>query len=138
MVAFLSIALFVLQASCTSTTVINSSPSGAKIYIDGSLMGKTPYTHSDTKIVGATTMVTLKKEGCENFNGIISRSEKFEVGPCIGGAFVLVPFLWVMGYNPMRTFELECNMTTNLSSEERNLVFQIKKEEAKVQCRYSI
>ena len=64
--------------------------------------------HSDTKIIGATTHIKLKKKGCEDWSGVMTRSEKFEVGPCIGGVLVGVPFLWVMGYNPERTYELQC------------------------------
>ena len=76
--------------------MLRSEPSGATVYIDGSKVGKTPYTYSDTKIVGATTQVRLKLEGYE----------EFQVGPCIGGVFVLVPFLWVMGYRPEHSYEL--------------------------------
>jgi hypothetical protein len=34
------------------------------------------------------------------------RNEEFQLGPCIGGVFFLVPFLWVMGYNPEHNYEL--------------------------------
>ena len=30
-----------------------------------------------------------------------------EGGPCIGGAFVLIPWLWIMGYRPDHNYELE-------------------------------
>jgi len=93
-------------SACASTTVLRSEPSGATVYIDGSKVGKTPYTYSDTKIVGASTQVRLKLEGYEEFQTILSRSEEFQVGPCIGGVFVLVPFLWVMGYRPEHSYEL--------------------------------
>ena len=77
-------------------------------------LGVTSYTYSDTKIVGSTTQVSLKKAGCREKNVIMTRSEKFEVGPCIGGVLVLVPFLWIMGYQPQRTYELECKNTSRL------------------------
>ena len=137
LLAVLMSSALLFQMSCASTTVINSSPSGAKLYIDGSLVGKTPYTYSDTKIVGSTTMIKLKKDGCQTFNGTMARSEKFEVGPCIGGVLVLVPFLWVMGYNPSRTFELECDQSSSVGQNEQNLISQILEEDARVQssCR---
>ncbi len=102
-----------LMFSCASTTIIESVPSGAQIFADGSLLGTTPYTYSDTKIVGATTQIQLKKKGCKSTSVILSRSEAFQVGPCIGGALVLVPFLWVMGYNPQHTYTLDCGKNSS-------------------------
>lgn len=94
------------SVGCASSTVIRSDPSGATVYIDGSKMGKTPYTYSDTKTVSSNTRIKLKKEGYEDFEITMTRNEQFEVGACIGGFFFLVPFLWVMGYNPERNYEL--------------------------------
>jgi len=95
-----------LTVGCTSTTMIRSEPSGANVYIDGSKMGKTPYTYSDTKIVGSTTHLKLKMEGYEEFDTVFRRDEEFQVGPCIGGVFLLFPLLWVMGYRPEHVYEL--------------------------------
>lgn len=92
-----------LLASCSSTTMINSSPSGAKVYLNGEAVGTTPYKHSDTKIVGSYTAVKLEKEGYKPFYAGFSRSEEADVGAIIGGIFVLVPFLWTMKYKPVRT-----------------------------------
>ncbi|MBN1207798.1 MAG: PEGA domain-containing protein [Myxococcaceae bacterium] len=98
--------LLLFTVGCASTTIIRSEPSGATVYVDGSKAGTTPYTYSDTKIVGSSTRIKLKKEGYEDLETIITRSEQFEVGPCIGGVFFLVPFLWVMGYQPDHNYEL--------------------------------
>ena len=98
---------FVLS-NCTSTTMIRSERSGAKVYADGIYLGRTPVSYSDQKIVGAVTQIRIQEDGCEPQMFNLTRSEHFEVGPCIGGVFVLVPFLWVMGYNPEHTYELEC------------------------------
>lgn len=95
-----------LLASCSSTTMINSSPNGAKVYLNGEAVGTTPYRHSDTKIVGSTTTVQLEKEGYETFNSSFSRNEQADVGAIIGGVFVLVPFFWTMKYKPERTYDL--------------------------------
>ena len=91
---------------CASSTVIRSNPSGALVYIDGSRSGQTPYTLTDTKIVGSSTQIRLTKEGYEDIQMILTRSEEFQIGPCIGGVFLLVPFLWVMGYKPEHTYDL--------------------------------
>lgn len=102
---FLALAIFF--CSCSSTTVIQSMPSEAKVYLDGEFVGTTPYRHSDTKIVGSSTQVTLEKEGYQDFNTIFARDEKLDVGALIGGLFVLVPFLWVMKYKPTRMYEMK-------------------------------
>ena len=96
----------ILFASCSSTTLIQSSPSGAKVYLNGEYTGVTPYTHTDTKIVGSSTQVRLEKEGYETLNTAFSRNEDADVGAIIGGIFFLFPFLWTMKYKPVRTYEL--------------------------------
>lgn len=98
--------LILATTSCVSTTRIQSSPAGAKIYIDGQPAGTTPYTYSDTKIVGSVTSVKIEKEGYEPMNTMFTRSEQADVGAIIGGVFFLVPFLWTMKYNPTHTYEL--------------------------------
>lgn len=60
--------------------------------MNGESVGTTPYQHSDTKIVGSSTNIRLEKEGYENYNAVISRNEKADVGAIIGGVFTLVPF----------------------------------------------
>lgn len=97
----------ILLTSCASTTMIQSNPSGAKLYLNGEYVGETPHTHSDTKIVGSTTTVRLEKEGYETFNEAFSRNEEADVGAIIGGILVLFPFLWTMKYKPSRTYELK-------------------------------
>ena len=96
----------ILFASCSSTTLIQSVPNGAKVYLNGEYAGVTPYSHTDTKIVGSTTMVRLEKEGYETMNTAFSRNEDADVGAIIGGIFFLFPFLWTMKYKPTRTYEL--------------------------------
>lgn len=86
--------------------MIQSNPSGAKVYLNGEPVGTTPYTHQDTKIVGSTTTVKLEKEGYEPLNTSFSRDEEADVGAIIGGIFVWVPFLWTMKYKPTHTYEL--------------------------------
>jgi hypothetical protein len=96
----------ILLSSCASTTMIQSNPTGAKVYLNGESVGTTPYTHSDTKIIGSTTTVQLEKDGYEPFNTSFSRNEEVDVGAIIGGIFVLVPFLWTMKYKPFHSYEL--------------------------------
>lgn len=96
----------ILFTSCASSTMIYSSPEGAKVYLNGEPVGKTPYLHTDTKIVGSTTTVRLEKEGYRPFHTSFSRDEAVDVGAIIGGLFVWVPFLWTMKYKPSHTYEM--------------------------------
>lgn len=99
----------IFLASCSSTTVIESNPSGAKVYLNGNPVGTTPYIYRDSKIVGTTTAVKLEKEGCDPLNTTFSRDEEIDVGAIIGGLLVLVPFLWTMKYKPTHAYELNQN-----------------------------
>jgi hypothetical protein len=101
------LASVILFSGCSSSTLIRSSPSGAKVYLNGEAVGTTPYSHTDTKIVGTTTQVLLEKEGYEPLNVSFSRDEEVDVGAIIGGVFFLVPFLWTMKYKPLRTYEMK-------------------------------
>lgn len=96
----------ILFVSCSSTTLLTSRPSGAKVYLNGEPVGTTPYTHSDTKIVGTSTSLKLVKEGYEPINTYLNRNEKVNVGAIIGGCFFLFPFLWTMDYNPTHNYEM--------------------------------
>lgn len=101
---------FILALSvtaCASTTAINSQPSGAVLYLNGEKVGTTPYTHSDTKIIGSTNTVVLKKEGYQDFSSTFSRNENVNAGAIIGGVFALVPFLWAMDYKPSYNYEMQ-------------------------------
>lgn len=95
-----------LFASCASRTMIQSNPTGAKVYIQGEYAGTTPYSYKDTKIVGSSTDVKLEKEGYEPFITSFSRNEKADVGAIIAGCLVLVPFLWTMKYKDEHNYEL--------------------------------
>lgn len=105
----------ILTASCTSTTLIQSTPNGAKVYLNGEPVGTTPYTYRDTKITGSTTFVKLEKDGYEPVNTFFGRDEEVDVGAIVGGVFFLVPFLWTMKYKPTHTYELK-PLTENSNS----------------------
>jgi hypothetical protein len=101
-----SFALLGSLSACASTTLIQSEPPGAKLYLNGEPVGYTPYAMTDTKIVGSTTTVQLEMPGYMVTTGTITRNEEFDVGACIGGVLLLFPFLWIQGYKPTHTFEL--------------------------------
>lgn len=108
---FLKVASLLLSgciffASCSSSTLIQSVPSGAKLYVDGESVGVTPYKHRDSKVVTSTTDLRFEMEGYKTLYASFSKDEEPNVGAIIGGIFVLIPFLWVMKYKPTHVFEL--------------------------------
>lgn len=103
------LALIILSSSiisCSSTTMIYSSPEGAKVYLNDEVKGTTPYKHTDQTIVGTKTSMVLKKDGYEDFHTTLNKNEELNVGALIGGILVLVPFLWIMSYSPEHNYEL--------------------------------
>jgi hypothetical protein len=94
-------------ASCASTTMIQSHPPGARVIINGAVVGTTPYAMTDTNIVGSTTQVRLEYPGYQPFDTYIARNEELEVVALIGGIFLLVPLLWVMKYQPTHNYQLQ-------------------------------
>ncbi|HHZ96068.1 MAG TPA: PEGA domain-containing protein [Flavobacteriales bacterium] len=105
--SFSLLSLVFLLAGCSSSTMIQSIPSGAKVYLDSEYAGTTPYLMEDMKISWTSTRVELKEEGYENFVVRITKDEEVNVGAIIGGLFFLVPFAWVMDYKPTHTYELK-------------------------------
>ena len=110
--------LLALFTGCASTTIIQSVPSGAKLYIDGMLVGSTPYTLRDTKITGASTSIRLEAEGYESLFTYINKNEEVNVGAIVGGVFFWVPFLWTMQYRPSYMYELQPLSATQKTSDE--------------------
>ncbi|MGI6571973.1 MAG: PEGA domain-containing protein [Fermentimonas sp.] len=114
--AAIVLAFSVLFASCASTTLIQTEPSGAKVYMNEEYKGVTPLSYSDTKIVGSITSVRFEKEGYETLYTTLTRNERADVGAIIGGIFFLFPFLWTMQYNPTHMYELRPLQQASLDS----------------------
>jgi len=70
--------VFFFPFGCASTTLIESNPPGAKLQVDGQVVGETPHFYTDKAVAGTAKTVTLKKEGYKDFNGYIER-EKLSV-----------------------------------------------------------
>ena len=100
------ITVIAFLSGCASSTLIKTVPEGANVNIDGSLIGTSPVSYSDTAVSGTTKTVLLKKDGYKDKTGII-RKEEAKVGPIIGGIFFLFPFIWTLGYPDAYTYELE-------------------------------
>ena len=96
----------ILFSSCASTTLIQSYPSDAKVYVDGEYAGRTPYWYTDSKILGSRTDIDILKDGYEPLYTTIFRNEQLDFGAVLCGFYVWVPFLWSLKYKPAHNYEL--------------------------------
>ena len=65
-------------AGCAASTVLQSQPPGARVFLNGVPVGVTPYTMTDTNMSGSTVQVRLEYPGFDPFNTMIARSEELE------------------------------------------------------------
>ncbi len=101
----LAIAIFL--GSCSSTTLIQSVPPGASLYLDGETVGLTPYKHTDSKIILSKTSLVLEKEGFEPLSTTLVRDEEPDMGAIVGGFFIWPLWLWALKYKATHTYELK-------------------------------
>jgi PEGA domain len=109
--AFL-IALLTASMACTSTTVVNSRPQGARVFIDGAFVGEAPATHSETVTASTKNMVRLEMPGYKEAKGVIAADQwngAKVAGSVVCGLLSLVGFiglLWSTEYKPTYEFTL--------------------------------
>jgi len=104
-----------LMSGCSSSTMIRSNPSGAKVFINGEQVGRTPYLHVDNRISFMSFNVDIIKEGYEPIYTSIYRDGEFNVGNFVGGLFVWPILLWTMDYTPTHTYDLRPISNNDLS-----------------------
>ena len=104
LIALSMVLIFLL--GCASTTLIKSNPPGAKLRLDGKVVGETPHFYTDKAVAGTMKTVTLKKEGYKDFSSTIKR-EELSVPALIGGIFLIVPLAWILEYPTQYNFEME-------------------------------
>jgi hypothetical protein len=121
----LFIAISILFSSCASTTLIDSVPSGADLYLDGEYAGVTPHYMTDTKLMGTCTTVRIEKENYHGYYGTICRTEDVDPGAIIGGIFFFFPYFWAMKYKPTHYYSLQ------LKSSNDDSLDQLWKSESK-------
>ena len=123
------------MSSCISSTLIESNPPGAKVTIDGMPAGVTPLNYSDAKVVASTTQIKLEKPGYETKYVNLVRSEEIDLGAVIGGVICYIPFLWVMGYSPIHTYQLmpdESKIETLIPAQSKEISTPLQTSELKI------
>ncbi len=109
LVALITTFFFLLGCS---RTLINTKPTGAEVYMNGQLKGKTPYTYTGSTFVGVPKekIVILKKEGYEETVHSIQRHTDWAC--VVVGVVLFFPILfWCSGYPTEYTFEMEKVLT---------------------------
>ena len=108
LVSLLLIASFV---GCSTTVHFNAMVDGepiegAKVYVDGQLIGETPTTAKLSNAVWEDPSITIKADGYRQLNTGLKKEAK--AGPIVGGILLLWPmFLWCYGPKANQNFELE-------------------------------
>jgi hypothetical protein len=96
------------SAGCAGSTYINSTPSGATVFIDGQQQrGETPTYHWDRGISGTSHKIRLEKDGYKPVESRIAK-DQFSVGHCIMSIVLWPPlyFYW-FGYPYQYSYTLE-------------------------------
>lgn len=102
-----TVALSFATVSCSSTTTINSNPTGARLSVNGAEVGATPYTYTDSKVLFSKQQVSLSMKGYRTYQGFISRDE-LAVGPLLVGVLCFFPvLLWAFEYPSSYNFTLQ-------------------------------
>lgn len=98
-IAAITLAAFAISASgCASTFLIDSTPAGAEVYVDGIPVGHTPTSYTDTAIINSVRIVELRMEGYEVHRAEVRRDGDMNVGALVGTICLLVPGLWLFDY----------------------------------------
>lgn len=104
---FLALASVVLSTGCVSTTILQSNPPDAKVLIDGSARGQTPYTHSETVTAFTHHAVTIQKDGYKDVNGLIA-ADQWQAGKLVASILCFLPgILFSTEYPPTYNYNLE-------------------------------
>ena len=102
----------VFFSACSSSMKINTTPEGAKVYIDQEYKGVTPYVYTDQRPFWTELNVKLTKENYQDFNIVLKKADgNFNYGAGCGGLCLLpiagLPFsLWLFDYPKEKNFEL--------------------------------
>jgi len=81
--------------ACSTMVTISSEPSGANVFLNGKLSGKTPYKTKLSDFVGKSYPIRLQLKGYHDIRTQLGKEAK--VGTIVGGIFIWPLFLWCYG-----------------------------------------
>lgn len=109
--------------SCSSSTMIETNPPGAKVFIDNAYAGQSPILMNDYKFSTTCTYIRIEKDGYETIETDICKDEEIDFGAAIGGLFFYIPWLWILEYYPVHSYILnptESNFAQNISNDDED------------------
>lgn len=102
------------STGCASSTVIRSFPAGATVKsANGTVLGKTPYSYSDTEMNGHSESFVIEKDGFEDSSVTIRRNKlnggraAISVGAGLFTFWGFAGLLWANDYEPEYQVHLE-------------------------------
>ena len=110
-VIFSSILLIFTFLSCNTIVHFNATVDGepiegAKVYIDGQLIGKTPVTAELSNAIWEEPIITIKADGYKTLNSTLRNEVK--PAPLVCGVLFFWPIaLWCYGPIEVQNYELE-------------------------------
>ena len=119
-----ALVLLILLPSCSSSVSISSSPSQARVYLDGRYAGQTPLRHRDAKPTGSKLQVRLEKEGHAPLTTEIVKDARVNLWAAMGSVLV-IPLAWLLEYPRRVDFEM-----SPLTSERSPIVVEVQTKEA--------
>lgn len=117
-------AFLIVLPSCSSSVSISSSPSQARVYLDGRYAGQTPLRHRDAKPTGSKLEVRLEKEGHAPLITEIVKDARVNVWAAMGSVLV-IPLAWLLKYPRRVDFEM-----MPLTAERNSIVVEVQTKEA--------
>ncbi|HLK93366.1 MAG TPA: PEGA domain-containing protein [Polyangia bacterium] len=105
---FPRVALLTLAAvaGCVSSTILDTQPTGARVFLNGVAMGTTPYTMIDSNIVTTLTSLRFEYPGYSPLNVTVARDEEIDPVPLVAGVIIWPLLLWCLKYHPTHMFVL--------------------------------
>lgn len=114
---FLSVIMLILSG-CMSSTMIETQPKGAKVFLDNEYVGTSPVVMQDYKFATMSTYVRIEKDGYETIYTDICRDEEIDIGSAIAGFFFYYPWVWIFKYQPVHSYIMKpIEMSNNNDSE---------------------
>lgn len=119
-----ALAFLIVLPSCASSVSISSSPSQARVYLDGRYAGQTPLRHRDAKPTGSRLEVRLEKEGHAPLTTEIVKDARVNLWAAMGSVLV-IPLAWLLKYPRRVAFEM-----MPLTAERSPIIVEVQTKEA--------
>ncbi len=109
LIKFSPAVLFVLLiiSGCMSSTIIETNPPEADVYLNDIYVGKSPVVMSDYKLSMMCTDVRIEKSGYEPIFTRICRDEEIDMGAAVAGFIFFYPWVWIFEYYPVHSYQLK-------------------------------